>query len=51
MLTITVIYAGLMIFLGGMAINKNCKNNDKVINDKLIVKKRFKHYRFHLTNV
>jgi hypothetical protein len=31
MLTITVIYAGLMIFLGGVAINKNCKNTDKII--------------------
>lgn len=47
MVTITVIYTGLMVLLGTIAINKNCK-----INDKLIVhKKRFKHYRFHLSNV
>jgi hypothetical protein len=47
MVTITVIYTGLMIFLGAVAINKNCKNTDKLI----VHKKRFKHYRFHLTNV
>jgi len=47
MVTITFIYIGLMILLGGVAINKNCKNNDKLI----IHKKRFKHYSFHLTNV
>jgi len=47
MITITVIYTGLMILLGGIAINKNCKNNAKLI----VCKKRFKHYRFHLINV
>jgi hypothetical protein len=47
MVTITVIYTGLMIFLGAVAINKNCKNTDKLI----VHKKRFKHYRFHLINV
>jgi hypothetical protein len=47
MVSITVIYTGLMILLGGVAINKNCKSDDKLI----FHKKRFKHYRFHLTNV
>jgi len=47
MVPITVLYTGLMILLGGVAINKNCKNTDKLI----VYKKRFKHYRFHLTNV
>ena len=47
MVTITVIYTGLMILLGTIAINKNCKNSDKII----VGQKRFKHYRFHLTNV
>ena len=43
MVTITVMYAGLMILLSGLAINKICKNSDKII----VHKKRFKHYRFH----
>ena len=47
MVSIVVIYTSLMILLGGVAINKNCKNTDKLI----IHKKRFKHYRFHLINV
>jgi hypothetical protein len=47
MVSITVIYTGLMILLGSVAINKNCKNTDKLI----FHKKRFKHYRFHLRNV
>lgn len=43
MKTIAFMYSGLMIVLSALAINKICKNSDKII----VHKKRFKHYRFH----
>lgn len=47
MVTIAVMYTGLIILLGSVAITKNCNNYDKIV----VHKKRFKHYRFHLINV
>jgi len=41
--TLTAIYIGAMILLGAATTNRLfCKNSDKII-----YKKRFKHYRFH----